>query len=259
MALILVGSFAICADAAEVLEVGKNSRQLAISQSKDTRSFAPRDYLCVWHSDEPVACGTVIEVLAKGAVLRLDYAKEPVRKGDKVYFAGTRHPAFATTEEEKVIEAEEAPKPWKRKYPFDLTAGLQLTSGYTFPMLLFQGLVSPHWTVGLGAQYVSQGTGVGNAKGYGAMLTANYYGSRYFRGIWLQMGAGLLFVSPFAGGTTVSVATGLATLGVRFKVVGKMNLGIGVGAQYISQSSTSIRIPGTAIQAMGTADLGFNF
>jgi len=258
MALVLVGIFAISANAAEVLEVGKNARQLAISQSKDTRSFAPRDYLCVWHSDEPVACGTVIEVLPKGAVLRLDYAKEPIRKGDKVYFAGTRHPAFATTEEEKVIEAEEAPKPWKRKYPFDLTAGMVLTSNYTFPLVLFQGLVSPHWTVGLGAQYVSQAPS--NVKGYGGMLTANYYGSRYFRGVWLQMGAGLFFLSPYSGGSTVSVASGLATVGVRLKIVGKLNLGLGVGGQYISQSSTATaRVPGSSLQALGTADLGFNF
>jgi len=244
--------------AAEVLEIGKNPRQLAITQSHDTRSFVPRDYLCVWHGDEEIACGVVIEVQTNGAILRLDYAKETVRKGDRVFFAGSRHPAFTSRAEESVIEAVE-PARYKKKYPFDITGGMLLSQAYTHPLIHFQGQVATHWAVGLAAQFVSANSPVASAKGQGGMLTVNYYGSRYFRGLWLQGAGGLFFLKPYSDGSLVTLPSGLATVGARLGIYKRLNFGIGVGAQYIQSPNGGLNFTYSPWQAIGMADLGFQF
>ncbi len=243
-----------------MLEVGANPRQVAISQSADTRSFVPRDYLCVWHRDEEIACGVVIEVLPKGAVLRLDYAKERIRQGDRVYFAGSRYPAFASRAEEAVIEEEAVSRPWKRKYPFDLSVGYLVTQPFTFPQLHFQGMVATHWAVGIAGQSIAQNNAFLSAKGYGALLTVNYYGSRYYRGFWLQTSAGLLFLKNFANtGSTTTAPFALGTLGVRFGLWRGINIGLGVGGQYLPNPNSSLTFSARPFQFLGTGDIGFNF
>lgn len=254
---------ALPALAADVLKVMTDPTEIEVTQSRDTHTFLPKDYLCVWRGDEEIACGIVKEILPKSAVIKLDFQKRNVKSGDKVYFAGNRYPAVAARSDNSIIEMDTSGKYRRRKYPFELSVGYIGSTNYQFPFAHFQGMVATSWAVGLQSQLATKRIAAGQLKVTSGILTVNYYGSSYFRGLWLQAGAGMgyLQIDKTAGGNESGTAlVGVGTLGGRFGLFGGVNLGVGVGAQYLSQPSTlSVTLDFPTWQAVGTIDIGINF
>lgn len=245
---------------AEVLSVGEGGKTLAISQSKDTGGFKVRDYLCVVDDGEEIACGVVIRALPKGAILRVDFVKGSISRGDRVQFAGGRYPASVGYSPNASLEV---PATRKRKYPFDLTAGVLGGANYILPALNFQGLVTPKTALGLLPVYFRQSASDTDLFAYGGFFTWNYYTNGYFRGFWFSAGAGLYsFNATPAGGVTerTVVPAALISIGYRFGLGRGVNVGLALAAQYLKRPSlSSLDFNFSEYQGVGIVDFGFNF
>jgi len=242
--------------------VGKDPSHVAVTQSQDTRTFLPRDYLCVWRGDEEIACGIVLRVLPRGVLVKLDFQKARVGRGDRVHFAGGRYPAVASRADEAVIEDTRKTRP-RRKYPFDLSLGGVGSLGYQLPFGHFQGMVATGWALGMQGQLLSRPIGNDRLKVFSGLLTLNYYGSTYYRGLWVQGGVGVAyFKGELASGSTQTATTlvGLATLGARFGLVGSLNIGLAGGAQYLAKpKGFNLAFEFPDWQPVAVVDIGWNF
>lgn len=246
--------------AAEVLSVGDGGKTLAISQSKDTGGFKVRDYLCVVDDDEEIACGVVIRALPKGAILRVDYVKGSISRGDRVQFAGGRYPAAVAYSPNSSLEV---PAQRRRKYPFDISGGVLGGANYLIPMVHFQGMVTHKTALGVQPVYFRQTVSSTDLFAYGAFFTWNYYTSGYFRGFWFSGGAGLYSfnATPTDLPTERTVVPAVLTsIGYRFGLGRGVNIGIALAAQYLKRPRLeSLDFNFSEYQGIGTIDLGFNF
>jgi hypothetical protein len=70
--------------ASRVLKVDGPGKMAAISQNSEA-PWRARDYACVVRDGREVACGVIVKVSSKGAILRFDYKSgNPIRSGDSV-------------------------------------------------------------------------------------------------------------------------------------------------------------------------------
>jgi hypothetical protein len=113
---------------------------------------------------------------------------------------------------------------------------LSLGVNYVFPVLDYQFLALRHWTVGITAMFFDYVASPGEIlRGGGGFITLNYYGKGPFDGLWLQGGPGVHGLTLTDGVTNeyMVVPAVLAQVGYRWRVSPEVNVGVGVGGQYL--------------------------
>lgn len=244
------------ARAAEVLDVGADGKTAAITQSRDTASFRMGEYLCVIDDEIDIACGPVIKVLAKGAIIRFDFVREAVSSGDKVVFGAPR--VIASKEDAEAAQSEVLFRR-RRIFAFDLSAGALVGASYLFPFFHFQGMVTPRISVGIQPLFMSSNATTPSLGAYGGFLTVNYYTSRYYRGFWFSAGVGGYFFSSPTSTRRAGVGAAIAHVGYRVSLYRGLNVGLAVGGQYMERPRTTPTLGFAETQVTGMLDIGFAF
>lgn len=263
-AQILIAVLLICAGAraSEVLRVGKDMTNIAVTHDP-TRQWMPKDRVCILQRAREVVCGVVVKSTAKGAIVRLDTANYDVMAGDKVMGKFQPTPAEppssggGTALLNSVGSSSESDA-----HLFNVAGGVNVGTSFFYPVLSFAMAVAPNWSIGLSGMFLTASSDPVYLTAFGGYATVNYYSQEYFRGLWIQAGAGMTFFSVSDGVTDESAAsfTGLVTAGWRGYWDLGLNIGVGAGLQYISTPDLFLISPNAAgVRPMIVVDLGFNF
>ncbi len=243
------------ATAAEVIAVSSGKKNVAVSH-ESLGKWAADDRACIVQNETDVVCGTITKTTAKGAIVKLDTFFEGLSIGDKVRKSGSSRRLAAETVETFNTQF--------NARDFDLTAGLGVGLSFFYPMLHFQVGLGKHFALGVEPFLYKASGGTTSISAVGAMLTANYYGAPYFRGLWICLGAGINSLSvedpTFFISEKASTTTGVFTVGYRARWAKGLNAGIAGGVQYLSNPSfTTIALTSVGIQPLLSLDFGLNF
>lgn len=261
-AQILTAVLLICAGAraSEVLRVGKDMTNIAVTHDP-TRQWMPKDRVCILQRAREVVCGVVVRSTAKGAIVRLDTANYDVVAGDKVMgkFQATPEPSKSggTTLLNSVGN-----NPDSEVHLFNVTGGVNVGTSFFYPVVSFALAVAPNWSLGISGMFLTASSDPVYLTAFGGYATVNYYSQEYFRGLWIQAGAGMTFFSVTDGVQDESTAsfTGIITGGWRGYWDLGLNIGVGAGLQYISTPDLLLISPNASgIRPMIVVDVGFNF
>jgi hypothetical protein len=241
---------------AEVLQVGSTQRVIAISH-ETFRKWTIGDNVCVIQVAKEVACGVVIRVSTKGAVLKLDNRNTDIVRGDMVRLVPptTRKPAAVLLNS---VEKDDN----ARAYGFNVSAGISAGLNFFFPLIQLQRSIGPYFAIGLMPTYFKAAGADSSVSAFGGLLTANYYNHEYFRGLWAQLGGGILSLTVDNQGVTQKASTPifLSTVGWRGYWDLGLNVGIAAGLQYIQNPNfASVEIHSFGVQPLVLLDIGFNF
>jgi len=279
--------------AAKVYKVGVGGKEVIITHHKKS-PWKAEDLFCIYRKDQTVACGKITKTtknLAKGNILTL---KKKLAKGDVVKhfplmptppkLAEIQTQAKRKTQKAKsrrrttrrkrtirrsrrrqpstdVPELRDAPAPPSRAV-FDLTAGANGGVNHLFPILHLQFALGSHFAIGLQPLYVFTDSGISEIRAYGAFLTANWYSSSPFSGLWIQGGAGL-YNFKVTRPTTEEIATSFAFLltgGYRLHFANGLNIGAGAGVQFIQEPGlTLVVLEFQGAELTAVVDVGFAF
>jgi len=251
--------------AAEVLRVGKDSTNIAISHDA-VRQWNPQDRVCILQRAREVACGVVVKSTSKGAIVRLDQPNYDVTAGDKVmskFTPGgvTGVPSAPKTQGAPLLNSV-SDSADSEVHLFNVTGGVNVGTSFFYPVLGFQMAVYPTISVGVTGFFLTASQDPVYLTAFGGYATVSYYSQEYFRGLWVQGGIGVTAFSITGGLEDESAAalTGLVTAGWRGYWDLGLNIGAGVGLQYMFDPEfTTIEATSTGIKPMITVDIGFNF
>lgn len=262
--IFLLGTSLLCRDsfAAEVLRVGSSQRVVAVSH--DTRRWAMGDRACFYQNNEEIVCGRVALSTASHAVVKLEEPNALIARGDKARLISlqtetrrvesSRKPAALIESNEKL----ETPP----TYLHNFSGGVTVGSGFYFPLLHFQRMVTEHIAIGLMPLYSRVSADTGSISALGGYATINYYGNEFFHGLWFQGGAGVYLLSHESA-TKDEQATCpafIATAGWRGYWDLGFNVGLAGGFQYLRDPNfTSVKLSGSNLSPMLLVDIGFNF
>lgn len=242
-------------ECAQVLRVGSSQKILAISH-EDFRQFRVRDYVCVTQDGRDVACGTVLKVTPKAAIVKLDSRSQDVARGDRVRLAPSgRKPAMALLDSVGMDESSGI-------FHNNLSGGISAGINFFFPTVNYQHTVSSEIALGVLPTFFAVSVNDTSVKALGGYLTGNYYGNEYFRGMWIQGGPGLFYFDTVSGeiqesGTAFAF---LATAGWRGYWDLGFNIGVAAGFQYIQEPNIGVvEIRSSGFQPLVVLDVGFNF
>ena len=273
-ALLMVSSMAYAQGS--VVKVSRSQQYLVISRAP---SFPWRKgaRLCVFNQERALGCGAILKLSKKAAVLKLDKASPFVAKGDKVVVGEQPTPKVARLSRRK----KNSPPPLSReprqpatlltdsyaepKAPIDgwnLSGGISAGFTFFFPMLHLQRRLGSYYAIGIQPSYFRSSAEGASVGAIGGLLTLNYYGNEYFRGMWLQLGAGLqrFDVENFGANETGTSPTVIGTFGWRGYWDLGLNVGVALGAQYVVDPEfATTEIQATGIQPVFVLDVGFNF
>lgn len=252
--------------AAEVLKVGKDSTNLAISHD-GTRSWVVKDRVCVLQRAREIACGVVMKSAGKGAIVRLDAPNYDIAAGDKVISKfGMRAPT--AVEPNNAVLLNSVPQDSDSEaHLFNVAAGVNVGTSFFYPVLNFNVAVTPNLAVGLSGTFLQATTDPFTLTGIGGYVGLNYYSFEYFRGFWVQVAGGIMGFSvngdplvPSDPGESSTSLLGFATVGWRGYWDLGINVGVAAGLQYIADPNfTSITASASGFRPMILVDLGFNF
>lgn len=259
---------AISSFGAEVLRVGASQTIIAISQDP-SRAWRLNDSVCVLDETHEVVCGTIVKSSPQMAVVKLAHASDMVARGQKVKLSVLAATAVAPVRKPaatQLMQSVERDKESKTYY-HNLSGGFSVGSGFYFPLLHFQRLVTPSIAIGIMPSYYSVSTGAGSLSAMAGTLTFNYYGHEFFRGLWLQTGVGLSFFSSTnttsSSGSLEQQSTSMSsllTVGWRGYWDLGFNIGVCGGFQYLKDPGFSgVQLSGAGVQPMVLVDVGFNF
>ena len=134
---------------------------------------------------------------------------------------------------------------------------------YSFPMLHYQFSFSEHFAIGLtGILMDYSSVNYSNLKGYGGLISLNYYHTGYFEGLWIEGGAGLyqLSLSNASDIDLRSVQALMGHIGWRWKWEEGPSFGFATGAQYLAGlSSSRIALETNGIFPSLLAEIAFLF
>lgn len=247
----------MCANAAQVLAVGKNRKSVAVDHDPG-HQWVSGDRVCVVQAKVSVVCGKVRKTTSKGAIVALDTTYENISVGDTVAYApGYRKPAA------ELLESTRAFSPRQRKV-FSATLGIDVGPSFFFPLLHVQ--VSPvrKFAVGFQPLYFRGSSVDGSVSAVGGYGTLNYYFRGDYTGVWLQGGVGAFMMnaeSTLSGNQSKTVLAGIFTVGYRggWEKSG-INIGISAGVQYIQDPQfNSIVIKAQGVNPVAMVDAGFTF
>lgn len=222
--LLFAGSAAECA---QVLLVTKNQKLVAISHEAG-KEWAINDEICVYHDEREVACGRVVKVRTKAAIVRLDQREAEIVKGD------TAKPRAEGSNEklqnEFFVRSEFDPHEW-----FNLR-NASLGVNWLSATFHLQQAIASNFAVGLQPVYLLQRpAGNGDLKGLGILLTMNFYERNIYNGFWAQAGGGWYFINGLLGGASEELRSIVLSLnaGWRWRFSSDVNIGLAAGAQYL--------------------------
>jgi hypothetical protein len=244
---------------AEILQLGAQGKLIAISR-EEGHAWRVKDSVCVYQVGQEAACGKVIKVISKGAIVKLMTVTKPVAKGDSV--------AYVTTVPKRSVastnggESDMTVNPGHAAYKWDLTGGLSIGTNYFYPMLTLQRRIGNHLAIGLSPFYVSSSTSTSSVSAFGALLTLDYYSKPYFHGFWIQGGGGAIMynLTSSLGSSSSTNAAALLTVGYRGQFDFGLNVGVGGGILYITSVPTSVlNVAFQGLLPLFIVDFGINF
>ncbi len=267
---------AVAANAADVLRVGKDMTNIAVSHDEN-RTWSPKDRVCVLQHAREVGCGTVVKTTTKGAIVRLDSPSYDILTGDKVISKfQAAAPAYVPPAQGGIRKQASQPAPSaplmnsvgdsaeSEIHSFNLSAGVGAGTSFFYPTLSAQYAIAPTLAVGITGAFLTayDASSFSTLMEFGGLLTLNYYSQEYFRGLWVQGGAGVMIFSASGNYPTegYSSFTGLATVGWRGYWDLGLNIGVGAGFQYTSSPTfTYINVTSAGFQPLLVLDIGFSF
>ncbi len=245
--------------ASEVLRVGKDALNFAITHD-DSRQWKAKDRVCVLQRAREVACGVVVKVAVKGAIVRLDQPNYDILAGDRVvskYQAVPGGQSAAAPLINSVPEAEDSDTHFA-----NVALGGVAGTNFFYPVVNFQVAVAPTISLGLTGLFFNYSNELNTLLAFGGMATVNYYSQEYFRGLWVQLGGGIAAISV-SGASPPESATafaGLATVGWRGYWDLGFNIGVGAGLQYLGDPAFQNTVLTSAgIKPIVVLDVGLSF
>lgn len=243
----------------EVVKVDKRRDRVSITDDPK-RPWARKDTVCLYRVNRVVACGKVIAVGIRGAVVQLKSHTAMVKPHDEArYFEPDKIPPEITDDQlsaESLLEA----KPYK----YTIALGVHLGLDLRYPVAHFYWTVSPTIAVGLQPVYISMGgsTPTSRIKGFGGLLSVNYFGEEYFRGLWIHLGSGFYRIEATNGTTTETLNVPIVTLtgGWREDWAHGLNVGASAGFRFLSPLSGAItEAKYNSIHALVLLEVGYSF
>lgn len=240
-------------EAAVVLKATSSGKFVAITQ--DTPNpWVQGDRVCLQQKGAPTTCGSVVKAAAKGAVVRLDSPAESIPPGTQVKRANTELPQEAPA-------SDTSAKPQSDPTLLNLTAGVDVGTNFFIPTFGLHFAFSRHFALATKFNFFSYTASPYSLSSLSTLLAFNYYSHDYFKGFWVQLAGGLNFFK-LTGGTPQSpeALQLLGTVGWRFKWPFGLNIGVGVGGQYIADPNFKVvTVNGLGFAPVGEIDLGLCF
>lgn len=226
---------------AQVLKFDKRRHRASISDDP-YHTWQRKDSVCIFRGTRAMACGKVIAVGIKGAVVQITQhtSQGAVKPGDEARYYEPEKKMPEITDEELASETLMEGKP----YSYNIDVGYNLSLNIMHPIVGFYWCVAPEIAVGLMPTYISKtGTTVDSKlSGFGGMLTASYFGDEYFRGLWLMLGSGFYHLSATNG--TLTEATNYPvvqfTVGWREDWAHGLNVAAALGGRFLSPLSADM-------------------
>ena len=195
-----------------------------------------KDSVCIFRGTRAMACGKVIAVGIKGAVVQITQqtSQGAVKPGDEARYYEPEKKMPEITDEELASETLMEGKP----YTYNVTLGYSLSLDIMFPVAHFYWSVSPTIAIGIQPAYISKTGTTADSKlsGFGGMLTASYFGDEHFRGMWIMLGSGFYRLS--ANNATLTEQTNYpilqGTFGWREDWAHGLNVAAAAGIRFLS-------------------------
>jgi len=232
--LLLFAFFSIGLLADTVVQTDPKRKIVAVIFSEE-KTFEIDQQVCLRVDDVNLACGDILKLGGRGAMVYVYYGMENIAPGRTV----------------NVMVGQSMPRSRA------LLAGVN----YRMPQISFQQLFYPRWAYGLFTEGIILRNGAASLKGFGAMMTVNYYSSGVFKGFWAMLGTGL-YIANFESGVAGAGRDGIcslitqANIGWRFRL-SDLTLGFGVGGQYFLDKTSQAAIGNGGILPIVLLDLGF--
>lgn len=239
--------------ASQVLLVTKTQKLIAVSHEPD-REWGLNDEICVYQDAREVACGRVVKVRDKAAIVRLDQKEASIAKGDSV--RSRIMESNEKRENEFFLRSDVDPYEW-----FNLrnaSIGMNWLSA-TFHL---QQAIASNFSVGLEPVYIlNQNAGNGKLEGMGILLTMNFYEDYMYNGFWAQAGGGWYFINGILGDAREEVRSVVFSLtaGWRWRFANNLNAGVAFGAQYLLKSPAEFDLGFSGFLPSAVVDFGFVF
>ena len=250
--------------AAVVLRVGRDMTNIAVTHD-ESRTWSPRDRVCILQRAREVGCGVVVKTTSKGAIVKLDAPNNDIIAGDKVIskfqapVAGTQAPP---PQQSAPLMNSVADSGESEIHTFNLSGGVGVGTSFFYPTLSGQVAVSPTLAIGLTGHFFTYTSFPNTLTAFGGFATLNYYSQEYFRGLWIQGGAGMTYftVSSIYGTESATSITGIATVGWRGYWDLGINIGLGGGFSYTTiPLFTTINVNSAGFQPVLILDVGISF
>lgn len=244
---------AFSAGASEVVQVGEGQNFVIISQS-ETRLWRTGDEVCIFRTEENLACGIVNKANAKVARVQISDSREIVKKEDKaMLMTPSRAPASVSEILAKVT----------KRPTYNTLVGMNMALDILFPKIDLQGFLTEKVTLGFQPSFSRRTSLAGDTMlALGFMFTLNYYDKKDYRGLWLQGGSGIYVITNKIAGLSISSKVPALQLivGWRESWALGLNIGIGLGLRYIAFPDVSVaELQFKSFQPFIAVDLGFNY
>jgi hypothetical protein len=243
------------AQAARILKVG-NAQEYLITSNEGT--WRVNDMVCAFDTSKEVACGIVAQKTSDKLGIKLTSVQGNLRAGQWVTLRkDSRTPASVEG------GTSEAVLPKNPNNFFDVSLGLQAGFNYFYPVLHVQWALNDALSLGLMPVYFNCNLTDSSVSGFGGFVTLNYYYTHFpFRGFFVQGGVGFysLSVNYVGGSEQMSPLATELSLQWRGKAYWGMplDIGVGVGGQYLFPTNAPVSIGFSGILPMFTAYLGFS-
>ncbi|MBI4404236.1 MAG: hypothetical protein HY537_08750 [Deltaproteobacteria bacterium] len=237
---------------AEVLTVGKRQRAILVSRDL-AKQWQVGDSVCVIQRERTIACGKVLKHGSSGSIIKIERRKGDIEIGSKVELASGR--SLAMLEESPKIAQHTSQVEFQKR--LNVSAGMNVTAPFAHVQLAISD-----WTIGIMPTYASMKSSSGSITGMGGLLTASYYPNQLYKGLWLMAGAGyysfaLTIDDLEERGGTLAVA---GAVGWRFLLNSGLNVGLGVGGQFLtSRSTATLSAEFSGFLPAALLDIGFLF
>lgn len=258
MRLLLIGCF-VCSllFASEVIRVGSDPHFIAASQDL-TRQWQVKDRVCVIRNAKEIDCGSVVKAKEKFFIIKLREGISSIVRGDKVVL--DTHSQKAPTLIQPEVTTSTSLIDTMPFHMLSLSGSLGL--GFFYPSIHFQRIIDPQVAMGLMPSYLNMNTSAKSLSSISILVTGNYYPDDFFKGIWIQTGAGVAFMSTKSGTLEQQSASlqALATLGYHLKTEMGFMLGIAGGIHYLHDPGFSgLTLNGVGFKPLLILDVGVNF
>lgn len=266
--LLLLASTGGNAFGAQVLKIAASRKMMAIT-GVNPGAWAVNDSACIERDVANRVCGQVVKVLPRGVIMAVSTANHDLRTGDNVALrksggsTGVTTRSVASPSYEPTNTTSYGARRGNTGRRNDVTLGVELIQ----PTVHYQRALGEHFSIGLMPIYMSFSSVDGTLKGFGGILTFNYYSKQPFKGWWFLLGAGYYSFSATLNGTSLTAATSesgstisvLGHFGYRFLFGNSgWNLGLGGGVQYLANPQTA-SLQFSSILPAAALDIGYAF